>query len=166
MGICSACQGVRDERRRCRTCENLRRDKVKARAYSAKWSKANPEKEKAKNSKWVAENRERVRRHKAKWRAANRDAINALRQKRRAQKSGSAGSLSKGIERRLFGLQRGLCPCCQMPLGDSYHLDHILPLALGGLNVDANVQLLRATCNLHKHAKHPVDYMQSKGFLL
>jgi 5-methylcytosine-specific restriction endonuclease McrA len=45
-------------------------------------------------------------------------------------------------------------------------MDHIVPLYLGGLNVDSNIQLLRAKCNLQKNKKHPVDFMRSKGFLL
>jgi len=28
------------------------------------------------------------------------------------------------------------------------------------------MQLLNAICNLQKHAKHPVDFMQERGFLL
>ena len=37
---------------------------------------------------------------------------------------------------------------------------------LGGKNIDSNVQLLRSECNYKKAAKHPIDYMQSKGMLL
>jgi len=36
----------------------------------------------------------------------------------------------------------------------------------GGSNTDDNMQLLRKLCNLQKHAKHPVDFMQERGFLL
>lgn len=45
-------------------------------------------------------------------------------------------------------------------------MDHIMPLALGGTNTDDNIQLLCPTCNRSKHAKHPVDFMQQRGFLL
>ena len=78
--------------------------------------------------------------------------------------------------------QRGGCKTCakardkaryesnteqsKKPLGNDYHLDHINPLALGGSKTDEKIQLLRATCNLQKNAKHPVDFMQSRGFLL
>ena len=46
------------------------------------------------------------------------------------------------------------------------HLDHIMPLALGGSNTDDNIQLLRARCNLQKRAKHPVDFMRERGYLI
>lgn len=74
--------------------------------------------------------------------------------------------MSSGLAIRLYKLQRGKCACCGLPLGDDYHLDHIMPLALGGTNTDDNIQLLRAKCNMQKSAKHPVDFMQQRGFLL
>lgn len=73
---------------------------------------------------------------------------------------------SQDIITRLFALQQGACPCCGQPLGDDYHLDHIMPVALDGTSADSNLQLLRATCNRQKSAKHPIDFMQERGFLL
>lgn len=49
---------------------------------------------------------------------------------------------------------------------DGYHVDHIQPLALGGSNDKTNLQLLCPTCNTKKSAKHPIDFMQSRGLLL
>lgn len=86
--------------------------------------------------------------------------------KRRAQALASGGVLSVGLSAKLFKLQKGMCPCCKQPLGDDYHMDHKMPLALGGSNTDNNMQLLRKKCNQQKNAKHPVDFMQSRGFLL
>lgn len=76
------------------------------------------------------------------------------------------GNLSKDLITKLFQLQRGKCACCSEPLGIDYHLDHIMPLALGGENEDCNMQLLKSTCNHQKHAKHPLKFMQERGFLL
>jgi 5-methylcytosine-specific restriction endonuclease McrA len=81
-------------------------------------------------------------------------------------KKETGGKLSSKLAARLFVLQKGKCACCLQPLGDDYHIDHIMPLALGGTNTDDNIQLLRAKCNLQKNAKHPVDFMQQRGFLL
>lgn len=115
------------------------------------WRKLNPGRNKQAVAKYVAENagKRRVYEHR-----------------RRARKLKAGGELSQGIGDRLKALQKGKCACCRQPLGDEYHLDHILPLALGGTNADDNIQLLRAKCNQQKSAKHPIDYMQAKGFLL
>ena len=85
---------------------------------------------------------------------------------RRARVRETGGKLSSDLADKLFKLQKGKCPCCAQPLGDDYHLDHKMPIALGGSNTDGNMQLLRAVCNLQKAKKHPIDFMQIRGFLL
>lgn len=146
-------------------------------AKKAEWQAANTERIRSARRTWPSatpqrqadyyqRNKERDRVRMAAWRAANRGKTQEHRSNRRARKLKSGGKLSPGLSEKLFQLQRGLCPCCKQPLGDDHHMDHIVPLALGGANVDENMQLLRAACNLKKRAKHPIDYMQSKGFLL
>jgi 5-methylcytosine-specific restriction endonuclease McrA len=112
--------------------------------------------------KHIEKERARVR----EWGEKNKPIRRAIDQNRRARKRATGGELSNGLVEKLFDLQRGKCACCKQPLGDDYHLDHIMPLALGGSNTDNNMQLLRSTCNQQKHAKHPVDFMQSRGMLL
>lgn len=162
------------------------KDKIKARAA------ANPEKIKAQRAAYRIKNREKRNAETRAWRAANPEKIKAQRisykeanpqyrasyranhleqhriheQNRRARKREVGGELSAGLTKKLFTLQRGKCACCKQPLGKDYHLDHIMPLALGGTNTDDNMQLLRASCNLQKNKKHPIEYMQSKGLLL
>jgi len=111
-------------------------------------------------------NKEKVKLSVAKWREKNPKAHIEHRQNRRSLKILTGGKLSKGLSKKLYKLQKGLCPCCNKILGDDYHMDHIMPLSLGGKNEDSNIQLLRSICNQQKHAKHPVDFMQSRGFLL
>ena len=140
------------------------RDKVrkrKAEAYAA-----DPARFKERSAAWKAANPAKVRAIDIAWRKANPGAVVSHRQNRRARKLRSEGRLSAGLTDRLFEQQKGKCPCCAQPLGDAYHLDHIVPLALGGTNTDDNMQLLRPICNHQKHAKDPIDFMQSRGFLL
>lgn len=170
----------------CRACVSIASAKwyventEKANAARAKWQAANPEKHKASAGKWraanpgkhrvavanwAAKNPEKKKAIFAKWYFANPEASRIHSHNRRARASG--GKLSPGLAEKLFKLQRGKCACgCKQPLGDNYHLDHRMPLSLGGANEDWNMQLLRSTCNQQKHAKHPVDFMQQKGFLL
>lgn len=149
--------------------------------YHAARYLANKEKILAQAQAWRANNRERAREvaaaryarntealiAKAKaWAASNPEAVKAIRSNRRARKRDARGKLSPDITAVLYKLQKGKCPCCGQPLGRDYHLDHKMPLALGGAHEDDNMQLLRAKCNLQKSMRHPVEFMQSRGFLL
>lgn len=111
-------------------------------------------------------NKEKLAPKKKAWQRANLEAARRSDHKRRAIKQKTGGDLSKGLTKKLFVLQKGKCPCCNKPLGKNYHMDHIVPLARGGTNNDDNIQLLRQRCNNQKHAKDPIDFMQSRGFLL
>lgn len=140
-------------------------EKIKSR--TAAWHAANKEKARANKAAWKAANPEKVRAGNAAYLQSNLDKHRANQHARRARKSASGGKLSIGLAEKLFKLQQGKCACgCSQPLGDNFHLDHIMPLALGGSNTDNNIQLLRARCNVSKGAKHPVEFMQKKGFLL
>lgn len=136
------------------------------RALDKAYAEANREKARKRAAEWLANNKERAKAYSRRYRMEHREERLARKHIRRAKKRSSGGVLSKGLARRLFKLQKGKCACCRKPLGDDYHLDHIMPIALGGENMDHNIQLLRKECNLSKQAKHPVDFMQSRGFLL
>ena len=119
-----------------------------------------------KNSEYYRINTLKIQQHNNEWSKNNRWSARIRKQNRRARIKGAGGVLSKGLADKLFDLQQGKCACCKASLGKNFHLDHIMPLALGGENADGNMQLLRQRCNTQKKAKHPVDFMQSRGFLL
>lgn len=141
-------------------------NREKAISYSCAYAKKNPNIVNVRTAKWALANKDRIAKKNKEWKNNNKAKVNVQTQNYRAKKRRSGGKLSQGIMERLFTIQRGKCACCNLPLGNDFHLDHIIPLALGGRNEDLNIQLLRATCNLQKSKKHPIDYMQSKGFLL
>ena len=138
----------------------------KAKAATTKWRAANKKKLKADSAKYYTENTEKKKSGVAKWRRENPEACCILNQNRRARKRANGGKLSSGLAKVLYAKQGGKCACCKKPLGDKYHLDHIMPLILGGANEDWNIQLLRASCNSRKGGKHPVDYMRERGLLI
>ena len=187
--FCKKCQ-VETERHsdgKCKPCK---------RAYLYKWRKLNPDKFRAIQDKWDAKsedrlkaaasalylanrdakilyakeyyetNKEKITPKKKAWQSENLEACRISHHKRRAKKQDSGGTLSKGLSKKLYSLQKGKCPCCGLPLGKNYHMDHIVPLARGGAHTDDNIQLLTQRCNNQKHAKDPIDFMQSRGFLL
>ena len=99
-----------------------------------------------------------VRREKAReWRRENIEMARLRESNNEARRRRAGGALSKGIVALLFSEQGGKCPGCLIALSD-YHVDHYMPIALGGLNNDNNVQLLCPTCNLKKGAKHPLEW--------
>lgn len=95
------------------------------------------------------------------YRAKNPEKVREWRQKRRG-----IGRLPRGTIQRLGAAQRWKCAICRVGVKNGYHVDHILPLALGGEHAPGNLQLLCGPCNVRKAAKHPVDFMQSRGYLL
>jgi len=115
--------------------------------------------------RWVETNPSRSLEIRAKWAKKNPEKRRIFSQNRRALVKSNGGKLSNNIAEKLLKLQQGKCACCYNQL-EKYHLDHIMPVSLGGENKDRNIQLLCPTCNLQKNAKHPIDFMQSKGFLL
>jgi len=183
-GVCKPCDNARaaawraanperkkavDAAWRAENREKTKRDQSKnenTKRYRSEWAKRNPEKVKAKYAAWKEKNPERAKANLERWRKNHPETKRVYNQNRLSRKSANGGVLSTDLPKKLFKLQKGKCPCCGAPLGDDYHLDHIVPLALGGANTDDNIQLLTATCNQQKHAKHPVDFMQSRGFLL
>lgn len=145
-------------------------NKIKRSICSATWNNANKERVKINRKKWYEMQREHILQLQKAWRKANPEKVREMNIKkghnRRAKIQSCGGQLSKGIVATLLERQNGKCACCGVKLNGEYHLDHIMPLALGGKNADDNVQLLLPKCNLKKGAKHPVDYMRERGLLL
>lgn len=74
--------------------------------------------------------------------------------------------LRRTIINHLLVSQHGRCAVCHTDVIEKHHLDHIVPIALGGTNDRSNFQLLCPSCNLSKSAKDPVAFMQERGKLL
>jgi len=172
-----------------RTAQRYRENKEKISAYHAEWHqrkkatdptymqrqrektaayfKAHPERLKENNAKRRSENAEETKRYNREWFARNKNKRSAYQQNRRKRVLATGGKISPDIQKNLMALQQGRCACCRCDLTKAVvNLDHVMPLALGGEHADKNMQLLCKTCNNQKYAKHPVDFMQEKGFLL
>lgn len=141
-------------------------NKDKSNAAAAAWRVANPKKINDTQKKWRAANPEKLRAQSLAWYQANKDKCREKYNNRRASKLKNGGILSRGLADKLLKLQKEKCACCKKSISSGFHIDHIIPLARGGMNIDLNSQLLCAYCNLSKGSKHPVDFMQSRGFLL
>lgn len=98
-----------------------------------------------------------------RYRAANPHKTREWAQNRKYRKH---GRLPYGTIPKLGDRQKWKCAICRTNVKDSYHVDHIMPIAKGGRHEPRNLQLLCATCNVRKNAKDPIAYMQELGRLL
>lgn len=161
-----AWHAAHSERKKVYDAVRRARNPAYTKAISAAYYAANQERLKVVSAAYRINHPEKALTRVVAWAKANPEALRAHRQNRRARKRKNGGVLSTNLSAKLFKLQQGKCACCGEPLGDKYHMDHIMPLDLGGPNIDSNIQLLRQRCNQQKHTRHLVDFMQSRGFLL
>lgn len=140
------------------------KNRERSRLIKKKWTDANKAKQRECIDKWKNANSERFKEKRKEWAKNNKDVLRIHCLNRRRKIAG--GKLSKTIVDDLMLKQKGRCPACRELLNNDYHLDHIMPIALGGKNEDSNIQLLHGMCNMKKNAKHPVDFMQSNGYLI
>lgn len=97
-----------------------------------------------------------------------RDALldTVMRNTRRARRLGCEGHHTVAEILELFENQGGKCAhsWCRADLHIvGYHLDHRMPLVLGGSNGCDNLQYLCPTCNNKKGRHHPDDFARRQG---
>lgn len=155
--------------------------RAKQRKYHAEWYAKNREAKLAQNKAYIQENPDVARKAVAKWRANNPEKAAsyarewyschenraAHRHRRRALEVKAGGTHTPADLRRILHAQGHLCPYCLANLRKvKKHLDHVMPLALGGSNGPENLQYLCAPCNLSKGAKDPIDFARERGLLV
>lgn len=131
--------------------------------YFAAWKKKNKQRLQASSKKWYEENKVRKRAVQKIWNENNVAARQVHSQNRTSRTRGKR--ITKQEIDGLFALQRGHCAICKCKL-DCYEIDHVVPVALNGEHHISNIQLLCRHCNRTKHSKDPIEFMQSKGYLL
>lgn len=107
---------------------------------------------------WRAANPDRMRKLIRAWKCRNPEKVRASK-RGRGSKSGSRRAWLRKV-------QRGRCAICRERLGTATHIDHVVPLKLGGPDRRSNLQLTCPSCNLTKGAQHPIDHARSLGRLL
>lgn len=116
---------------------------------------------------WRSKNKDKLKPYLKKWREDNKSLCQKYHRNRKARVLGNGGVSSENIGQKLFKLQKSKCACCKKSLiKNKFHIDHIVPLAKGGGSEDKNLQLLCIKCNLQKKSKCPIEFMQSRGYLL
>lgn len=130
---------------------------IKKKQYREK----NKEKTKAAVNNWHERNRKQVSAYHKKWRnEINPNAWKAVSVKRRSSKKNAEGGFSADDVSRMMAAQDGKCVCCKRDVRKFFHVDHIMPLALGGTNWPDNLQILCPSCNCSKGSKHPDTWIK------
>ncbi len=125
-----------------------------------------PEKVKATQDAWKVKNKEKIQAQQRAWTENNRGKVRLYTRMANARRRSNGLRNPTAVVADLQNRQKGMCAICSVRLKGKFHIDHIMPLARGGENLPRNLQLLCVPCNLSKRDKHPVDFMQSKGFLI
>lgn len=120
---------------------------------------------KIKCRKYYKENKDlcnfRTKRSRHKNPAPHRLQLKIQKGKRKSAEGTYCAKDISALERH----QKWKCANCQCSIKKKYHIDHIMPLALGGTNWPKNLALLCPPCNLSKGAKHPDVWAQENGRL-
>lgn len=156
-------------------------EEIKARTNA--WAKANRDKRRESERRYIQANLEKIRARKRAWNQANRlktrqygrdtyernpTPAKANSRNRRARLRLADGCHSVADIAWLLRIQKKQCAhsWCKRSLKKGFHVDHVIPLSLGGSNDRFNIQLLCAPCNLSKNAMHPFDFARKHGNLL
>lgn len=102
--------------------------------------------------KWKEANKEKASTYHRNWAKRNPDTVNKCSASRRARIRDLTPELSKEESAKieyLYWLAKDLMAVT----GEAYHVDHVQPLAKGGLHHPDNLQVLPADINLKKGAK-------------
>ena len=115
---------------------------------------------------WTEENREFVREQNRKRYAANPTPYREYNRNRKARLKDAEGTHTRDEVLCMLVDQDGKCAYCEKPLGDDYHVDHMVPLSRGGRNDWENLAVTCPTCNLEKGPKTVEEYINHRGAVL
>lgn len=94
--------------------------------------------------KYRAERREERSATLKRYRETHREQINLylrLRKRKTAEKI---------VKEEIWNWESKICGLCSKPIDGDFHIDHIMPISLGGEHSAENVQLAHPKCNMSK----------------
>lgn len=125
--------------------------------------KKDPERHSKRDKFHYNKNRDKYSEFSRNWRLKNPEE-NRLKQNRyKSRKINADGEHTINDVMLILNNQGWNCVYCCADLHMGYHVDHIMPLALGGSNWPNNLQCLCPTCNMRKSDKHPDDWHKEIG---
>lgn len=76
------------------------------------------------------------------------------------------GKIAKRLVQAMFAQQVGMCAYCSRSLLDGYHVEHIIPVCVGGSNRPDNLVLSCAPCNLYAGSKAFGTFSAKQRYIL
>lgn len=140
-------------RSRCKDCCNrIARDR----------HLANPEIAAQSTRKWRATHKEQQAEYMRAYKNANPDLIRMISRRCRARQFGAEGEHTITDVKRQYEAQEGKCYYCGVVVGDTYHVDHIVPLSRGGTDNPDNLVISCPRCNQRKNNRTPDEWLGGK----
>lgn len=113
---------------------------------------------------WKENNRERYNELRRAWKKRNSHKVALINKSYSAKRRGAKGSYLSSDIIDIHKRQNGLCVYCETILNERFHVDHIIPIKLGGENNKHNLQILCSQCNVRKSSYNPLSYERKIGF--
>lgn len=132
--------------------------------YIREWWSGREDERNARQRDWNAKNPERAKKHRDNNRKNNPETIRMCIRRRRALEYNAEGNHTKEDISDILYAQNNKCVYCGDDISQNYHVDHIMPLVLGGSNWPDNLQCLCPSCNAKKGGKHPDDWHKEIGY--
>ena len=102
---------------------------------------------------WYEKNCELLKKKAKEWAKNNPDKVTEYNRKKKARKRNQLGSFAPWMVRYYRYIQQDTCFYCGVDISEEYQLEHMTPLARGGLHCWTNTCLACRDCNFHKHTK-------------
>lgn len=180
-GLQSRCRNCERDRQR----EDKRKKRAADPEYARRQRARYIDTYRAASRRWYHENKERAREQARNFRSRNPDYANnwwhansdrtsqywrnyvdrdperarLKYRKARVKRLRVVGQHTAADVRAAYSAQNGKCWWCGEPVGDTYHVDHRIPLARGGTNNADNICIACPSCNLSKGAKLPHEWI-------
>jgi 5-methylcytosine-specific restriction endonuclease McrA len=161
-------KGILAQKRREHRQKNLAHVRAIQREAARRRKISHGEQVRAMHKNWRERNIEHIRNYDKKYREAN-PLVARLKHLRRSERIRNSGPRPSKTEiEAIFARQKGRCahPWCKQKLDTKFHVDHIIPVVIGGKSDRRNLQILCPPCNLKKGQKHPVEYAARHGWLV